>query len=452
MPDIVSLHADQLCADLTALCAQPSSTGSTDELAETARLVAEMLRQIGLHVKTVPTPGAPVVLAWRAGRIPARVLLYHHYDVAPPGPWREWFHEPFQLAERDGTLYARGVALGKGPLITHMHALRALLQQADELPCGVALVIEGEGLSGSPHLAEVIAAHHELLQANGCLSTAGERDAHGLPLCYSGSKGLLRVALRVRGANQPLPSGLAASVPNPVWRLTWALNQIKGEDEDIRINGFYDSIAGPVKNERDLLRKVELDENGRLAAWQIPSFLFDLNGVALARSEVTLPTCSIASLSVEADSKVSSIPVAASAGLEFQLVPDQQPAAILDLLRKHLLERSFADIEVEALRGGYPALRTDANQSFVRQYLDATSRIYGRPPVHLPLGTFAQPLHVLAASLNLPVAVLGLARHSSAVHGSNEQIPLDDLLRHSRVLTEFLQTYQQSPNQAEVNA
>lgn len=450
--DSVALQPDQLIDDLRQLCAQPSSSGQPDELVQTARLVADMLRRVGLHVKLVPTAGAPVVLAWREGQCATRLLLYHHYDVTPPGPWRTWFHEPYQLAEREQVLYGRGVAHGKGPLVAHLQAIRALQQTAEGLPCGVALVVEGEGLSGSPHLAEVIRQYADKLRAEGCLSTAGERDLDGRPICYSGSKGLLRVRLHARGAHYALPAGMATSVPNPVWRLTWALNNIKGEDEDIRINGFYDSISGPERSERDLLRQIRLDEPGRLESWGIPAFLFNIQGAALTRSEVTLPTCNITSFDVESAQGVQCIPLEASAQLDFQLVPQQQPEAILALLQKHLTERGMHDIEVDVLPGMYTPIRTDNSVPFIQQVIAAGERTAGGPLPLLPLGTFAQPLHLFATTLGMPVAALALARQNSAVQGPNEQLPLSDLLHHGQALSDLLIGCRTHLNQVAVNS
>lgn len=443
---------DQLVSDLHLLCSQPSSAGQTEELTATSRVVAELLRRSGMEVLCVRTPGAPVILGWRDGHLPSRLLLYHHYDVAPPGPWRSWFHEPFQLAEREGMLYGRGVAHGKGPLVAHIQAVRALLQAEGELPCGVLMVVEGEGLRGSPYLAEVVASHSQELQADACLGTGGERDAQGVPLCYGGSKGLLRVRLSTRSAQQPLSSGLAASVPNAVWRLTWALNNIKGDDEDIRIPGFYDDIAGPTRGEREMLRSVMLDETGRLAGWQIADFLFGMRGAALVRSEVTLPTCNITGFSSEPVSDIPCIPTAASVQLDFQLVPNQQPGQILALLRKHLIERNLGDIVVEELPGGYAPIRTDTAQSFVQHLVGAGERIYGAPLPLLPLGPFVQPLQVFAEQLHVPAVAVGLARSSSNIYGPNEHLPLDDLVHHSQLLAEVLVAYSKHLGEIEVSS
>jgi acetylornithine deacetylase/succinyl-diaminopimelate desuccinylase-like protein len=156
-------------------------------LAAVAGRVASLMRGHGLQVTTLATTGAPIVVGRRAGRQPFTLMLYHHYDLMPSGPWRAWHHDPFQMAEREGTLYGRGVADGKGPLVAHLSAIAALIDADGELPCGVVVIAEGEALSGSPSLASVLASEHALLKADACLATGGERDGDDRPFCYTGA-------------------------------------------------------------------------------------------------------------------------------------------------------------------------------------------------------------------------------------------------------------------------
>jgi acetylornithine deacetylase/succinyl-diaminopimelate desuccinylase-like protein len=407
--------------------------------------VAALMRGHGLQVETIATLGAPVVIGRRAGRQPFTLLLYHHYDVPPPGSWRAWHHEPFQLAEREAILYGRGVADGKGPLAAQLSALTALIEAEGELPCGVVMVAEGEGLIGSPHLGAVVAEHHALLKADACLASGGEHDRDGRPLCYSGVKGLLQVRLSAAGANQALPPGLAASIPNPLWRLLWTLGQIKSDQEEILINNFYDDVEGPSRAENQALRAVALDEAGRTAGWGLEQFLFAMEGVTLVRTEATMPTCNLASLTTEPGGDFNGIPTFASARLDFQLVPRQHPQAIADLLRDHLAAKLLADISVERLPGGYPAVHTVIEHPFVQQVSDVGRHVYSAPLPLLPHGPFAQPLFFFAEAFGIPVVAVGCARHDSAINAPNEHIQLPDLVRHGQLLIELLDACAGSP-------
>lgn len=434
----IHMEADDLIHDLRIFCAQPSTSGKLYELEATARLIGDMIRHVGFDVRLVRTGQAPVIIGWHPGHRQQALLLYHHYDLPAPGPWQNWMHEPFQLAERNDNLYARGVALGKGPLIAHLHAIQTILQSEGELPQGIVLIVEGERLIGSPNLERVIKRYADQLHAQACLGTAGERDIEGKPFCYSGSKGLLQVQLSATGPAVPLDPALSASVYNPLWRLTWALGTIKGMDEDIRINGFYDSIDGPARNVRSILRNVKLDEGGRLAAWQLPEFLFGMSGSTLMRTEVTLPTCNLASLTIEPPFTVSSVPVTAVARLDFHLVPQQDPDTILDLLRKHLDEKGLKDVKLEKIPGGYYPVQCDIDHAFIQRIAAAGSKTYHAPLNILPFGVFTQPLNIFAHHMNIPVATVALSRHTSAEYGVDEHLPLDDLLNHGQMLIDLI--------------
>lgn len=431
--------AEPLVDCLRTLCAQPTGAGHPDELQAGAELIAALLAELDMQVHLVDEPGPPLVLGRRAGRAACTLLLYHRFDAPPPGPWSTWSHEPFQLAERDGALYGRGVAEGKGPLAAQLQALAALLQAEGELPCGVIVVADGGGLSGSPSLPAALAAHDDLLRAEACLASVGDRDAAGLPLCYSGSKGLLQLRLSAHGPAHPLPPGAAPALRNPLWRLVWALASIKGADEDIRIPGFYDSVEGPSREENTLLRQLRLDEPGRLAAWGAEEFLFGMSGAALARAEVTLPTCNLSLVHSTPASGLAQLPAAASAVLDFQLVPGQQPAQVAALLRAHLDEQGFADVTLERLPGGYPPARTAPETPFVQQVAAVGAAVHGAPLPVVPAGGFTVPLQLFTTALGVPCASVGVARAASAPFGPDEHIPLADLIRHGQLLIALLQ-------------
>lgn len=433
-----AISTETLLDDLGQLCRLPGSPEQDERLALVAERIAAMMRARGLQTELIADGGAPVVVGRRAGQSPFTLLLYHHYDVPPAGSWRAWHHDPFQLAERESILYGRGVADGKGPLAAHLSALDALLSTDGELPCGVVLLAEGEGLVGSPNLGHIIADSPALFRADACLSTGGERDANGRPLCYGGVKGALQLRLTAVGANQPLPPGMAAIAHNPLWRLIWALGQIKSDQEEILIGGFYDDVEGPSRDENQMIRSVALDEAGRLAAWGVGEFLFAMGGAALVRTESTLPTCNVAGLTVEPAGDLPAIPVVATARLDFQLVPRQRPQAIVELLRAHLESRGLGDIAVERLPGSYPAVHTPLRDPFVQRVRDACRQVYGAPPEWMPLGPLTQPLFFLHEALGAPMAVVACARPDSAINGPNEHIPLADLVSHAQLLVELL--------------
>ncbi len=68
---------------------------------------------------------------------------YGHFDVQPPDPLELWESPPFDLVERDGWLYARGIADDKGQLFMLLKAAE-LLAAAGELPVNLRFACDGE--------------------------------------------------------------------------------------------------------------------------------------------------------------------------------------------------------------------------------------------------------------------------------------------------------------------
>ncbi|MDO5734202.1 MAG: Sapep family Mn(2+)-dependent dipeptidase [Eubacteriales bacterium] len=79
-----------------------------------------------------------------------------HLDVVPVGDG--WTTPPFEMSERDGFLYGRGVADDKGPLVACLYAMKALLDEGYKPPCRIRLIFGTDEECGSSclrHYAKV---------------------------------------------------------------------------------------------------------------------------------------------------------------------------------------------------------------------------------------------------------------------------------------------------------
>jgi acetylornithine deacetylase/succinyl-diaminopimelate desuccinylase-like protein len=148
---------------------------------------------------------------------------------SPPSRLELWESPPFEPTLRDGKLYARGVSDDKGHLVSRLFAIDALLEKYGELPCNVKFVVEGEEEISSVHLHDFVRDNADLLAADACVWEFGGVDHREQPMQYLGLRGICYVELSVETASQDVHSGLGGSIfPNAAWRLTWALNSLKG--------------------------------------------------------------------------------------------------------------------------------------------------------------------------------------------------------------------------------
>jgi len=442
----ISEHLDEWVAELAVLCAQPSISANGGSMESCTGLVADMLRKRGLVAEILPTRGQPVVYGEASGRSPKTLLFYNHYDVQPPEPLELWDSPPFQLSERDGMLFARGVSDDKGHLVCRLAALDALRAVMGGFPVGVKFLIEGEEESGSPSLAPFIATHRDKLAADACVWEFGGVDADGVPLLHAGMRGICYVGLRARTASLDAHSGIGGSIfPNAAWRLVWALNTLKDPDERIRIPGFYDDVQPATARDLELLAAIPDPSADYLERYGLEGFLGGrTGGVELKRAEVFEPTCTICGLTsgYQGPGTKTVLPAEATAKVDFRLAPDQKPADILVKLREHLDREGFDDIEIADL-GNEPPGRTDPDHPFLRLVVDTARGIYEQEMLVVPMTGGSGPNRAFIEYLGVPIATPGISHPGARVHAPNENVRLDLFekgIRHTaRIMMQFAQ-------------
>ncbi|MEZ4680069.1 MAG: M20/M25/M40 family metallo-hydrolase [Caldilineaceae bacterium] len=181
---------------------QPSISAHGVGIGETADFLLGQLQALGMDAQLMPTAGWPMVMGKRFDA-PGKptVLLYGHYDVQPPDPLEEWVTPPFEPTIRDGRIYARGVGDNKGQHFAQLLAIESLLATQAQLPCNVIVLLEGEEEIGSPHIADFIRQHGDLLQCDLVVTADGPVHESGRACVMFGVRGVLSFELRVQGAN-----------------------------------------------------------------------------------------------------------------------------------------------------------------------------------------------------------------------------------------------------------
>ena len=424
-------NRERLLEDYKDFLRQPSVAATGQGMTEMAALVARRLATLGATVQIVPTvDGAPPVVWAELGEGNKTLLIYNHYDVQPVEPLDLWETPPWEPSIREGKMFARGALDDKGELVTRIHAIEAWLKTQGPLPFKIKWLIEGEEEISSPHLHGWIEKHRDWLTgADGCLWEFGGFDDEGRFELTLGVKGICYVELHAKGVSHDLHSSLAALAPNAAWRLAWALNTIKGPDERILIDGYYDHVRGPSPDEEAVLREMPFDAAREAATkklWGIDTFVTGVSGYDAVKRLYFQPTATICGITTgwQGIGAKTVLPAAAVAKIDFRLVPNLTPEIVTDLLRKHLDARGFADIEIKLL-GGYRAELSDVNAGIVLAASRAAERIYGQKPVKVLLSPGSGPMWSLSSFIGgVPVVCAGIGHPDSRVHSPNEHVVL----------------------------
>jgi len=428
----IEAHLDESLTRLGEYVGLPSVSAQRQAIPETAAFVKSLLEAAGATAEVLEKepPGHPVVVGELPGASPYTLLLYNHYDVQPAEPLELWKSDPFKMSRHGDMYFGRGISDNKAHLVSRLLAIAALrAAHAGPLPITIKFMVEGDEEIGSAKLLEFIEKHRERLAADVALGEGGGTDPAGRPLISLGVRGVLHVELRARTAASDVHSSMGNVVPNAAWRLVWALASIKDADERVLIPGFYDAVRPPTPVEEEMLRAVPPEEETQMRSLGLQDFLGGARGYEYQRRLAFAPACTIDGMGsgYQGPGSKTVIPREAVAKLDFRLVPDQRPDEIVAMLRRHLDARGFADIELEAEEGEFPA-RSDAAHPFVRVVRETAAAVYGLQPVVLPNSAGTQPLHPIMHTLDVPIASAGLSYYAGRAHAPNENIRTGDFV------------------------
>jgi hypothetical protein len=381
----VTSHQPDYQADASAWLAMTGSVGGSLQDA-----IRQHLTQRGLFPTTLDAAHA-VLYAEEQGSSPITLLLYYHYDAR---------------ADDAATLL---------PFLASL-AIHDLYQSQNRpLPITIQWLIDGSGPGKFfPDPGEIPS-----LSADYILWLAVHQATEAAPTLALGYKGYLSVSLSTATAATSLASSYGAIVPNPAWRLLWALNHLKDVNEYILIEGFYDKLVPADDQLTEIL--YTLPETLPEYADQPPPFLLQLHGFQLHYAHLLLPTCSIISFESQPSEHTQMghslplLPSQAQAQVDFYLVPDQDPANIFAKIQEHLQNQGFSDLKLQWRTASYPSSLAPTHPFVtILQQAISDAQITGGLPVPGILPLVAENFSFAHTSQMPPLVVYTMGRMTTA--------------------------------------
>ncbi|MDI6905181.1 MAG: M20/M25/M40 family metallo-hydrolase [Candidatus Bathyarchaeia archaeon] len=437
----IDANTDDFVEDLVKLVKQPSVSAKGEGIQECAELVEKMMQEIGLSTKIFhEEKGNPVVYGEIKSKKSDRTLLfYDHYDVQPPEPLEKWMYEPFSGKISDGKIYGRGASDNKGNLVSRLKAVQALLEVTGDVPVNIKFFVEGEEEIGSPHLEPIIKKYKDLFSADAAIWEFGGTDRRGRPNLYLGLKGVLSVELRAGGASKDVHSANAPIIPNPAWRLVWALNLLKDKEENILIEDFYENVLSPSSEEIECLRNIPFEEEETKKELELKKFLQNKSGIEALKALLCQPTCTINGFVSGYTGKGSKtvLPHEAVAKLDFRLVPNQNSNEIFRKLVKYLKNRGFGDLEI-IKHGCTEPTKTPINDPFVKLVAKTAEKVYGKRAVVYPISAGSGPMHLFRNFLGYPVVSVGCSHPEANTHAPNENLKIKSFIKGTKFIAALI--------------
>ena len=417
---------DRSLSQIMKLLAQPSISASGEGIRECVDLLASMMREAGIETKVFETPGNPILF----GELPSKnsgaktILFYGHYDVQPPEPLELWTSPPFQPTIREGKLFARGVADNKGQMIAHILAVQAFKATGTDIPVNLKFIFEGEEESGSASLPGFVKEHKDLLACDIVLPVDGSMLEGDVLNVRLGCRGIVNFEIELETASIDNHSGLSGGVvPNAGWTLVNLLATMKNEKGDVLIEGFMDDVQTPSAYDLAVIEALPYDPS-ELAKiygvsempWNKKEFYTRLN---------LLPTLTINGIDCGYTGKGSKTvnPGKASAKLDARLVADQDPADIVDKIRKHV--EKYAPGAKVTVHGVMKPSKTDGDLPVCRAVFAALEKIYENG-VMIALGSGGSlPNYVWTDTLGVPALGIPYANQDANNHAPDENVKVE---------------------------
>ncbi|OII28459.1 hypothetical protein BIV03_05460 [Curtobacterium sp. MCBA15_016] len=410
--------------DLAALVAIPSvhdpAVQSLDDCHRVAEAVRVAFGDLGLEARLATTAdGSQAVIATHPAPAEApTVLLYAHHDVQPAGDLAAWTSDPWTLTPRDGRLYGRGAADCKGGIVTHLVALRALLDVHGAFPVGLVVVVEGSEEQGTDGLEQYVSSHAaDFRHVDTAVVMDAGNAAVGVPALVTTLRGTAFVELRVRALRGTVHSGMfGGAAPDAIAVLVTLLATLRDEVGDTTVDGLdasqtWDGL--PYDADR-------FAADAGLLDGAVPIGSADPASQVWARPALTV-------VGIDAPAVAGSSPAVqatAGAALNLRVPPGVDPAAAGELLVAHLLRRAPAGVEVAARVTGVGAgFRAEGGPSSAA-FRAALSEAYDGAPVGSLGGGGSIPLCATLerAIPDVEVILAGVSEPAANVHGPDESV------------------------------
>lgn len=400
------------------------------QLERSAEAVADLFRATGVfelveirRAEANGKAGAPAVVARREARNGRpQILLYAHHDVQPPGDLSVWKTPEFQPTLIDGRIFGRGAADDKAGIVTHLTAIKTLVETlGNDFEIGISVFIEGEEEAGSPTFRNFLEANRDVLAADVIIVADSANWTTTTPALTTTLRGLVSQVIELQTLDHAVHSGMfGGAVPDAMTAMIRLLATLHDEAGDVAIAGLHSSKAADLdfseqqlREDSGLLDGVATIGTGSILdrIWTKPSItVIGIDGMTVSMSSNTL------------------LP-SVRAKISMRIAPGQEPEQALGLLRAHLeanvpfgAKLTYGDIEL-----GKPF---EANSAGWAKKLaeSSLSAAFGNDSVDIGIGGsipfIADLLEVFPAA---QILVTGVEDADSRAHSPNESVHVDTL-------------------------
>ena len=384
-----------------------------------AELASQYLGDLGATSHIVETGGYPIVSGgWTTGAKYPTVTIYNHLDVQPAQE-PEWKHAPFAFKKTNGMYRGRGATDDKGPALTAMLGARYAIEQG--WPINIRFLWELEEEIGSPHFAAGLRNHRAIPRPDSVVVSDTIWIAKGRPAMPYGLRGLLGARLILRTGEKDAHSGVTGGAArNPLAELMEVAHAcLDAKTGRVKIDGFYDDVVQPTKNEIKSFLRSGFQIKRFREAYGFRSLRVQ-DPADIMRRIWASPTFEIHGLSggYQGPGVKTVVPGHAELKVSMRLVPNQTPERVFACLKKHVAKIN-PTVRVEREGMLYP-FKGDFSGPYVDCVKRAVKAGFGKEPAFVREGGSIGAVVTIQNAWKVPILFMGLSLPEHGYHAPNE--------------------------------
>jgi acetylornithine deacetylase/succinyl-diaminopimelate desuccinylase-like protein len=330
-------------------------------------------------------------------------------------------------------------------MYSQIKAVEALRAVHGKLPLNLKFLIEGEEEVGGESISKYVPENKAKLKADVALVCDTELYAEGIPTLCVGLRGLVYTEIEARGPMRDLHSGLyGGAAPNAIFGLVEILSKLKDANGHIQVPGMYDDVAQPTAAEKHSWAILPFDEQEMLRTEVGSTCLTGEPGYTVFEKTWARPTLEVHGIvgGFTAPGAKTVIPAVATAKVSMRMVPNQDPAKIIESYKKFVQEITPKGIQtqVRVLSSG-PAIVVNTDHPAIRVAAKAFEEVLGRETVFIRSGGSIPIAGEFTEHLGIPAILMGFGLPDDGLHSPNEKYKIDNYYAGIVTIAHFFDQY-----------
>ena len=414
--------------ELVALKSISTDTAYKHDIEDTVEWLRHHFEDAGFEVKLFPgkTTNTVVYAHYQVSDEADTVLVYGHYDVQPADKKNGWDSDPFELIERDGRLYGRGVVDNKGQFWIHMYTVMELIKSG-QLKYNVKFLIEGNEETSNEELPALMKSYERLFKSDHVVVSDGEILGDH-PVLETSLRGGFSMRAEIVTSNSNQHSGIYGGVlPNAAYELTKIVSKLIANDGTIAIQGFYDGADEITKEQRKMNAEASefvgdvMEHTGARA-------LTNEDGNDFFTQTGLRPTAQVTGLKsgyIE-EGFANIVPARAEVRINVRTVASQKYQDVIDMFERFFEENTpeYCALTTEYV-SQHEAVKISTDSDIAKDVSVRLEKAYGLKPLMKPVGGAIPFVTDVKESWGIDTLLVSLGNHDCNMHGPNENFRVE---------------------------